>query len=67
MYKVDMDMYALTRDRSGGPIVVMVDDVSPDFHLGEHEGAPVTLGSVIGFGLAFVLLGGFVVYMATVI
>jgi len=67
MYKVDMDMYALTRDRPEGPIVMMVEDASLDYHLGEHEGVPVTPGSVIGFALAFALLSGFIVYMATAI
>ncbi|WP_313803153.1 hypothetical protein [Sphingobium sp.] len=67
MYKVDMDMYALTQDNPDGPVVLVVDDTSLDYALRHQEAAPATLGNVIGFGMAFALLSGFIVYMATAI
>lgn len=64
MLKLDTDMYTITKDIPGGPVVRMIDD---DLHLppmGVSADRPATLGQRTGAALSLALIAGFVAYMA---
>ncbi|WP_176599149.1 hypothetical protein [Sphingobium sp. 15-1] len=63
MFKIDMDMYALTRDRLGGPIIQYVDDGIEPMSLPIDENGNVTLASAVSYSITIVAIAGLFAYL----
>ncbi|WP_176593131.1 hypothetical protein [Sphingobium sp. EM0848] len=63
MLKIDMDMYALTRDRLGGPIIQYVDDGIEPMSPPIDENGNVTLAGAISYTITLVAIAGLFAYL----
>lgn len=63
MPEIDMDMYALTRDRLGGPIIQYVDDEIEPMLLPTDENGNVTLAGAISYTITLIAIAGLFAYL----
>lgn len=63
MPEIDMDMYALTRDRLGGPVIQYVDDDIETMPPPTSENENMTLAGAISSVLTLVVIAGLFAYL----
>ena len=63
MLKIDMDMYALTYDQFGGPIVQYVDDGIEPMSPPIDENGNMTLAGAISYTIILVAVTGLFAYL----
>ncbi|WP_150294396.1 hypothetical protein [Sphingobium estronivorans] len=63
MLKIDMDMYALTRDRPGGPIIQYVDDGIEPMSPPIDENGNITLAGAISYSITLIAIAGMIAYL----
>ena len=63
MPEIDMDMYALTRDRLGGPIIQFVDDDIEPMSPPTDENGNVTLVGAISSAITLAAIAGLFAYL----
>lgn len=63
MLKIDMDMYALTYDQLGGPIIQYVDDGIEPMSPPIDEHGNMTLAGAISYSITLVSIAGLFAYL----
>lgn len=63
MLKIDMDMYALTNDQPGGPIIQYVDDGIEPMSPPIDENGNVPLAGAISHTITLVAIAGLFIYL----